>query len=104
MVKSEIIEHIFNLNNKLSRKTAQTVVDALFDNIATALIRGGRVEIRGFGVFSIRMRKAGKIRNPRLGTNIESPERRMVHFGPGKNLANRVDVDTEKRFIHKNCG
>jgi integration host factor subunit beta len=104
MVKSEIIQRILILNNQLSRKEVQKIVDALFDHIAKAIVQGNRVEVRGFGTFTTRTRKAGKVRNPRHGTTLESPARRTVYFRPGNILVQRVDIYANNLLIHKNCG
>ncbi len=104
MVKSEIIQRILILNRKLSRKETQKIVDALFEYIAKAIVQGDRVEVRGFGIFTTRTRKAGKIRNPRHGITLESPARRTVYFRPGNILAQRVDIYAINPVIHKNCG
>lgn len=104
MVKSEISQRILNLNNQLSRKEVQKIVDALFDHISQTITQGNRVEVRGFGTFTTRTRKAGKVRNPRHGITIESPERRKVYFRPGNILAQRVDIDNKNILIHKKCG
>jgi integration host factor subunit beta len=104
MVKSEIIQRILNLNNQLSRKETQKVVDAIFEHIAKTIAQGDRVEVRGFGTFTTRTRKAGKVRNPRHGINLDAPERRTVYFRPGKILAQRVDIYANNPVIHKKCG
>lgn len=85
-----------NLINKLAEKTsipkekAAQVVNTILDEISTALAKGDRVEIRNFGNFTVRVRKAHTGRNPKTGESVEVPEKKTPHFKPGLELQNRV--------------
>lgn len=59
--------------------------------MAKSLANGKRIEVRGFGAFSIKNRPAGTVRNPRHGTSVQSPARNVMYFRPGKELAERVN-------------
>jgi integration host factor subunit beta len=99
MVKSEIIDKLverlasqaYNITKREIRETAKTTVDAIFNAISVALSNGQRIEVRGFGSFSLKKRAAGLVRNPRYNRSLESGERHNVYFRAGKDLADRVD-------------
>lgn len=90
MVKSELIEL---LASKADVTTAQAekVVDLFFDSIIEALTTEGRVEIRGFGAFTVRKYKAYDGRNPKTGEKIEVPEKKLPFWKTGLELRQRVD-------------
>ncbi|MDD3266095.1 MAG: integration host factor subunit beta [Burkholderiales bacterium] len=92
MNRSDIIKHISELYPKLSRKEVEVIVKELFSKMAGSIANGKRIEIRGFGCFSLKHRAAGKVRNPRHGVSIDSDERYVVYFRAGKELRERVDV------------
>lgn len=92
MNRSDIIKHISELYPKLSRKEVEVIVKELFSKMASSIADGKRIEIRGFGCFSLKHRAAGKVRNPRHGVSIDSEERHVVYFRAGKELRERVDV------------
>ena len=92
MNRSEIATELSELYPKLSRKEVDTLVKKLFSVLAGNIAKGNRVEIRGFGCFSLKSRKPGVIRNPRDGGEFESSdERNVVYFRAGKELKARVD-------------
>jgi integration host factor subunit beta len=91
MNKSDIIEKLHELTPKLKKTEAKILVDGIFQYLVEQLAAGNRIEVRGFGSFSTKIRKAGKIRNPRHGTSVETGERRVVYFRAGNEMANRVD-------------
>lgn len=70
----------------LSHKQADVVVETILETMKGAIANGDRIEIRGFGVFSLRLRKPRRARNPRTGAPLVSTERRAAHFKPGKEL------------------
>ncbi len=72
---------------------AQQIVQKTFDSIVNTLVEDGRVELRGFGVFAVKWRKARKGRNPRTGEQVTVPERCGVTFKPGKAMQARVKED-----------
>lgn len=91
MNKSEIIEKLHSLTPKLAKMETKKIVDGLFQFLVKQIATGKRVEIRGFGAFSTKVRKAGKVRNPRHGTSIDTGERRVVYFRAGNEMTKRVD-------------
>lgn len=78
-------------NPALDSDTVERVVDLFFAEIATRLANGGRVELRGFGAFSTRVRDARTGRNPRTGECVQVPAKRMVHFKPGKEMRDNLN-------------
>lgn len=91
MNRSDIIEKIHDLNPKLTRKNVDNGVKTLFDAISDGLTAGQRIEVRGFGCFSLKERVAGIVRNPRDGVSFETGDRKVVYFRAGKELKARVD-------------
>lgn len=91
MTKSEIIKILKEKNPHLQLKEVANSVDIFFDLIQNTLKKDGRVEIRGFGTFSIRKRKGRMARNPRTGEKVEVKERRVVYFRAGKGLKDRLN-------------
>jgi integration host factor subunit beta len=92
MNRSDIIKRISELYPKLSRKEVEVIIKELFSKMASSISSGKRIEIRGFGCFSLKHRAAGKVRNPRHGVAVESGERHVVYFRAGKELRERVDI------------
>lgn len=92
MNRSDIIKRISELYPRLSRKEVEMIVKELFNKMANSISTGKRIEIRGFGCFSLKHRAAGKVRNPRHGIAVESGERHVVYFRAGKELRERVDI------------
>lgn len=91
MTKSELIERLSDNHELLSKKDAETVINLIFGGIGDALSQGSRVEIRGFGSFSVREREAREARNPKSGELVKIPSRRTPFFKTGKELRERVD-------------
>lgn len=91
MTKSELIEKLTEENNYLNKRDAESVVNLIFNNIGDALAQGDRVEIRGFGSFSVRERDAREARNPKSGEIVQIPDRKTPFFKTGKELRERVD-------------
>ena len=90
MNKSDLIETIVERSN-LPRKRAESVVNLIFDSMTNALVKDDRIEIRGFGSFSLRYRKPRIGRNPKSGMSVNINERYVPHFKPGKELRERVN-------------
>lgn len=90
MTKSQLIEAVSD-RIEVPRKRAEDVVNAVFDAMKGALLEDERIEVRGFGSFTIREYKAKTGRNPRTGAQVEVDEKKSVHFKPGKELRERVD-------------
>lgn len=91
MNKSELIERITGKNNLLPLKTAETAVKMLLEQLSTSLEKGQRVEIRGFGSFSLHYRKPRQGRNPKTGEVVSLTGKFVPHFKPGKELRDRVN-------------
>jgi integration host factor subunit beta len=92
MTKSELIEKLSDEHELLNKKDAEAVINVIFDGIGSALTQGDRVEIRGFGSFSVRERSAREARNPKSGEVVEIPSRKTPFFKTGKELRERVDA------------
>lgn len=92
MTKSELIACLAERYPQLVAKDADFVVKTILDAIAEALALGQRVEIRGFGSFSLNRRPPRIGRNPKSGDKVMVPEKRAPHFKPGKELRERVDA------------
>jgi len=91
MTKSELIERLALENGLLSQKDSETVVNLVFESISNALNRGEKVEIRGFGSFTIRERDGREARNPKTGELVKIPPKRTPFFKTGKELRERVN-------------
>ena len=87
MIKSQLIDEIYKKrNSNFTKQQVAAVIDDIFDLIKDSLAHGERVEIRNFGNFNLRKRKARKARNPKTGEVIYVPARRKTHFKAGKIL------------------
>ena len=93
MTKSELIQRIAELNPHLYHRDVERIVLTIFDEIAGALSRGDRVELRGFGAFSVKHRDARTGRNPRTGEAVEVDEKHIPFFKTGKLLRDRLNAD-----------
>jgi integration host factor subunit beta len=91
MTKSELIEKLSLQNGLLSKKESELVVNTLLDSIRNALVGGDRVEIRGFGSFTIRTRDAREARNPKSGEIVKISVKKTAFFKTGKELRERVN-------------
>tara|TARA_B100000941_G_C28278316_1_gene435150 strand:+ start:67 stop:393 length:327 start_codon:yes stop_codon:yes gene_type:complete len=99
MTKSELIEKIAAVQNQLSAKDVELAIKTMLDHMADALARGDRVEIRGFGSFSLNYRSARVGRNPKTGEQVNLDGKYVPHFKPGKELRERVNLGmTSKRL------
>ncbi len=86
MTKSALIEKIVEKSKALTKKQTELVVESIFDSIKEALARGEKVEIRGFGNFRLRSRRARKARNPKTGEAVDVPPKKVPYFKVGKEL------------------
>lgn len=91
MTKSELIEQLSINYGQLNKREAELIVNTIFDSIGDELVQGGRVEIRGFGSFTIRARDAREARNPKSGEVVMIPEKKTPFFKTGKELRERVN-------------
>jgi len=92
MNKSELVEQLAGANLHLTRRDAEIIVTTIFDEITAALSRGDRVELRGFGAFSVKKRDQRIGRNPRTGDSIAVSEKHVPLFKTGKQLHNRLQT------------
>ena len=91
MTKSELILRLAELNPHLYQRDVERIVSAIFDEIANALSRGHRVELRGFGAFSVKRRGARTGRNPRTGAAVDVSEQCIPFFKTGKELREKLN-------------
>ena len=94
MIRSELVARIAAQNPHLYEKDCEAVVNAILDKITDALAAGGRVEIRGFGTFSVKELRARQGRNPRTGESVAVRKKKAVQFRPGKEIRQRL-MNTE---------
>ena len=102
MTKKEIVKQISDRIGLTQLKTKE-IVQQTFDAIVETLLEVGRIELRNFGVFEVKKRKARKARNPRTGQKVDVPPKNVVTFKPGKEMEERVremtnvpDLDEEE--------
>ena len=95
MTKSELILRIGQLNPHLYHRDVERIVTAIFDEITSALSRGDRVELRGFGAFSVKQRDARMGRNPRTGDAVSVARKVIPFFKTGKQLRERLNGKSE---------
>lgn len=91
MTKSELIQRLAERNPHLYQRDVERIVSTVFDEIAAALSRGDRVELRGFGAFSVKRRGARMGRNPRTGESVHVGEKHIPFFKTGKELRERLN-------------
>ena len=93
MTKSDLIRRLAEANPHLYMRDLERIVTTVFDQISAALARGDRVELRGFGAFSVRARDARTGRNPRTGDEVQVPDKVVPYFKTGKELRERLNLD-----------
>lgn len=93
MTKSELITRLAELNPHLYQRDVEKIVHTIFDEISGALSRGERVELRGFGAFSVKKRDARQGRNPRTGETVQVDEKLIPFFKTGKQLRERLNAE-----------
>lgn len=96
MIKSELVLKIAELNPHLYQRDAEILVNAVLDEIIDALSRGDRVELRGFGTFSVKEREARLGRNPRTGEKVDVEGKVVPYFKSGKEMRDRLNVSPVK--------
>ncbi len=96
MTKSELIAHLAARYPQLVAKDAEYAVKVILDALTLALVKGQRIEIRGFGSFGLNHRPARTGRNPKSGDKVTVPEKFVPHFKAGKELRERVDEEAAK--------
>ncbi len=91
MIKSELIQKIADRNPHLYLRDVEKIVNAILDEVTAALTRGDRVELRGFGAFSVKHRNARQGRNPRTGAKVSVDEKAVPFFKTGKEMRERLN-------------
>jgi len=92
MIRSGLVNKIASIHNDLYQRDAEIIVGAILEEIVEALSRGDRVEIRGFGVFAVKQRKARVGRNPKTGEQVDVKEKIVPYFKPGKEMRARLNI------------
>lgn len=92
MTKSELIEAIATKQTQLTQKDIDSAVKTILEHMAQSLEKGERIEIRGFGSFSLHFRPPRVGRNPKTGDAVQLPAKHVPHFKPGKELRDRVNM------------
>ncbi|MDH3701310.1 MAG: integration host factor subunit beta [Alphaproteobacteria bacterium] len=94
MTKSQLIQKIAELNPHLYQRDVERIVSTIFDEISAALADGDRVELRGFGAFSVKVRDARQGRNPRTGETVQVARKAVPFFKTGKQLRDMLNVNS----------
>ncbi len=96
MTRSDLVEELAARFGQITQRDAEFAVKAILEAMNDALARGHRIEIRGFGSFSVNYRPPRMGRNPRSGESVAIPEKQVPHFKPGKALRQAVDQRTKE--------
>ena len=96
MMKSELIERIARKQSHLAYKDIELAVKSMLEQMSNSLSSGERIEIRGFGSFSLHFRPPRSGRNPKTGDSVSLPGKHVPHFKPGKELRERVNNSLKK--------
>ena len=92
MTRSQLIEQLAAQNPHLAHREAERIVNAIFETIAAALAQGDRIELRGFGSFTVKERAPRVGRNPRTGETVQVPAKLYPYFKSGKGLRRRINA------------
>jgi len=95
LTKSDLIEKLATSQNHLERRDVELAVKGILEKMSAELASGGRIEIRGFGSFSLHFRAARIGRNPKSGDAVALSGKHVPHFKPGKELRERVNLSLE---------
>jgi integration host factor subunit beta len=99
MTKSEIIDLLARKQSHLSGKDVEWAVKIMLEQMSEALSNGNRIEVRGFGSFSLHHRAGRAGRNPKTGETVQLAPKSVPHFKPGKELRERVNASKDKTVI-----
>ncbi len=91
MIRSELVQRLAEQNPGLRLTEIEAITDSFFDTIVEQLAKGGRVELRGFGTFTVRSREAREGRNPRTGESVQVSAKHVAHFKAGKDMRDRLN-------------
>lgn len=106
MIKSELVMKVAEHNPHLYQRDVENIVNAIFNEITSALAEGDRVELRGFGAFSVKKRDARIGRNPRTGEQVDVAEKVVPYFKTGKEMRmrlNKTPPETHKAAVKKSA-
>ena len=101
MIKSELVQRVAAANAHLFHRDVERIVNVIFDEIVAALARGDRVELRGFGAFTVKHRAPRVGRNPRTGVSVSVQEKFVPFFKTGKELRERLNNATPRPPVAK---
>ena len=90
MTKADLVERVAQ-EAEMTKKDAEQLVEIVFDSITDSLNKGEKIELRGFGSFRVRERNSRKGRNPKTGTAVDIPAKRVAYFKPGKELKELIN-------------
>ena len=93
MTKADLVDEVSRAT-ELSRKDSEVIVEALFESVVKALKKSDKLEVRGFGSFRIRKRKARQGRNPKTGEKVDVPEKKVPYFKPSKELKDLINLSS----------
>jgi integration host factor subunit beta len=96
MTRSELIQLVSTKQSQLSYKETESAVKYIFDHMAESLGKGCRIEIRGFGSFSVRFRPPRMARNPKTGAYVQKEGKYSLRFKPGKEMRERVNLSADQ--------
>lgn len=94
MTKSQLIQKIAEINPHLYQRDVERIVATVFEEITSALSKGNRVELRGFGAFSVKIRDSRTGRNPRTGETVKVERKAVPFFKTGKQLRDRLNTNS----------
>jgi len=103
MTKAELIEEVSKVV-EMTRKDSETIVETIFDSIVNSLHKGEKIEIRGFGSFRTRQRQPRVGRNPKTGSRVEVPSKRIPYFKPSKELRDLVNQAAQSSHPSSTAG
>jgi integration host factor subunit beta len=98
MTKPELIDELAKVAG-LTKQDSAAIVETVFDCITDALVKGNKVELRGFGRFRVRQHRARTGRNPKMNTLVQVPAKKVPHFKPGKRLRNLLNAPAHPVFV-----
>jgi integration host factor subunit beta len=99
MIKSELVQKIAGANPHLYQRDVENIVNAILGEIIAAMARGDRVELRGFGAFSVKNRPARTGRNPRTGAHVSVDQKYVPFFKTGKEMRERLNRDAGQPIV-----
>jgi integration host factor subunit beta len=103
VVKSELVQVLKEKLPELQQRDVELAVNCMLTQMADAIAKGERIEVRGFGGFDLHHRAPRTARNPRTGESVDLPAKVKVHFKPGKEMRDRVDAAHDQCDITDKC-